>query len=232
MKLKKMFNPSTIAVIGATNRIGSVGYAIMNNLVGSGFKGIVYPVNKTKKSVLGVRAYPSIEKVPDNIDLAIIATPAPTVPKIIEACGKKKVSGAVIISAGFKEVGKDDLCEQIVKLAKKHKMRLIGPNCLGFIIPKLKLNASFAARMALPGKVAFISQSGALGTAVLDWAIEQNVGFSNFISVGSMIDVSFHDLIDYFGEDPNTSAILIYMESLIASSLSVMSRTTPPTSVL
>jgi len=215
-KLDKIFNPKTIAVIGATNNKGHVGYAIMKNLLASGFDGIVYPINPKRSSILGVKAYSSISKTPDKIDLAVISTPAPTVPAIVAECGMSGVHGIIIISAGFKESGKEGekMCDEILSTAKQYGMRIIGPNCLGFLRPKNNLNVSFANKMALPGKIAFISQSGALGTAVLDWAVNQNVGFSYFVSIGSMIDVGFADLIDYFGNDPDTSSILIYMESL------------------
>jgi acetyltransferase len=188
----------------------------MNNIIGSGFDGIVYPINPKRDNVLGVKAYPSLADVPDKVDLAIIATPAKSVPNIVESCGIAGVTGVLLISAGFAEAGKEgkELMRQISETIRKYKMRLIGPNCLGFIKPSIKLNASFSSKMALPGKIAFISQSGALCTAILDWSIKQNVGFSNFVSIGSMMDVSFHDLIDYFGSDPQTTSIVIYMESL------------------
>jgi acetyltransferase len=215
-KLDKLFNPKTIAVIGATNKTGHVGYALMRNLLGGSYDGIIYPINPKRKSIMGVKTYPSISKTPDKIDLAIIATPASTVPSIVKECGISGVHGIVIVSAGFKEIGKEGelMCEEIIETAREYNMRIIGPNCLGFMRPKVNLNASFANKMALPGKISFISQSGALGTAILDWSVKQNVGFSYFVSIGSMIDVGFHDLIDYFGNDPNTSSILIYMESL------------------
>ena len=215
-KLDKLFNPKVIAVIGATAREHTVGYSLMNNIIGSGFDGIVYPINPKRTNVIGVKAYASIDEVPDKVDLAIIATPAKTVPAIVEACGQAGVSGIVLISAGFTEIGKQGkvLTKQITDSLRKYGMRLIGPNCLGFIKPSIHLNASFANKMALPGKIAFISQSGALCTAILDWSVKQNVGFSHFVSIGSMIDVSFHDLIDYFGSDPLTTSIVIYMESL------------------
>ena len=214
--MDRIFKPKTVAVIGASNTEGSVGYALIKNLIGSGFKGTVYPINFKHKSIYGVRSYASIRETRDNIDLAIIATPAATVTELVKECGECGVGGIVIISAGFKEAGLDGqvVCDNIVGLARQYNMRVIGPNCLGFIHPGIKLNASFANKMALPGKIAFISQSGALCTAILDWSVEQNVGFSYFVSIGSMIDVGFHDLIDYFGKDPNTSSIVIYMESL------------------
>lgn len=214
--LDHIFKPKTIAVIGASSKPDRVGFAVFRNLITTGFQGTVYPVNIKRDSIQGVKAYKSVSEVPDEIDLAIIATPAPTVPDLISDCAKAKVRGVIILSAGFSEVGKlgEMMSSQILERAKAAGIRVIGPNCLGFIKPKLALNASFGPKMALPGKIAFISQSGALGTAILDWSVKHNVGFSNFVSVGSMIDVSFHDLIDYFGQDSDTQSILIYMESL------------------
>ncbi|MFW6014353.1 MAG: acetate--CoA ligase alpha subunit [Nanoarchaeota archaeon] len=217
--LARLFNPQTIAVVGASNREGSVGNSVMKNLIGK-FEGIVYPVNPRRKSILGIRTYPTINDIPDNIDLVIVATPAQTVPALVEECGEKKVGGMVIITAGFKEAGDEGkrLFEQVKKLGKKYNVRIIGPNCLGFLKPDLKLNASFANKMALPGKVAFISQSGALCTAVLDWSVQYNVGFSHFISLGSMADVGFECLLNYFENDSETEAVIMYMESLTNSS--------------
>ncbi|KAA3636007.1 MAG: acetyl CoA synthetase subunit alpha, partial [Bacteroidetes bacterium] len=215
-KLTSLFNPRVIAIIGATANEGAVGYALVRNLIGSGFDGIVYPVNPKRDNILGVKAYPNIQEIPDKVDLAIIATPAKTVLPIVEDCGIAGVSGILLISAGFAEAGEEGqaMTKEILKTVRRYNMRLIGPNCLGFIKPSIKLNASFANKMALPGNIAFISQSGALCTAILDWSIKMNVGFSHFVSIGSMIDVSFDDLIDYFGSDPYTSSIVIYMESL------------------
>ena len=214
--LKRIFEPNTVAVIGASNKEGSVGYALIKNMIGSGFKGTVYPINFKHKSIYGVRSYSTLRDTRDQIDLAIIATPSATVPDLVKECGEYGVGGIVIISAGFMEAGSEGhkLSDTILGYARKYNMRIIGPNCLGFIKPSIKLNASFANKMALPGKIAFISQSGALCTAILDWSVEKNVGFSYFVSIGSMIDVGFDDLIDYFGNDPNTSSIVIYMESL------------------
>lgn len=218
--MDKLFNPKTVAVFGATNNEESVGYAIMNNLVGSGYQGVVYPINLKRKSVFGIRAYKTLKDTEDEIDLAVIATPSATVPGIVEQCGEYKVGGILIISAGFLEAGEEGkkMVESIKKTAKKYNIPIIGPNCLGFIKPSIKLNVSFANKMALPGNIALISQSGALCTAILDWSISENVGFSHFISIGSMIDVSFGDLIDYLDKDPNTSSIIIYMESMTKSS--------------
>lgn len=214
--MEKIFNPKTIAVFGASNNENSVGYAVMNNLVGSGFEGVVYPINLKRKSVFGIRAYKTLADTEDKIDLAVIATPSSTVVDIVKQCGDHHVGGILIISAGFLEAGDDGkkMVETIKSVAKKNNIPIIGPNCLGFIKPSIKLNVSFANKMALPGKIALISQSGALCTAMLDWSIAENVGFSHFISIGSMIDVGFGDLIDFLDKDPNTSSIIIYMESL------------------
>ncbi|MDD5527696.1 MAG: bifunctional acetate--CoA ligase family protein/GNAT family N-acetyltransferase [Patescibacteria group bacterium] len=215
-KLDKIFNPGTIAVIGASDREGGVGNALMKNLIGNNYHGIVYPVNPNRESVAGIKAYPRIGDIPDKIDLAIIATAAPSVPAIAEECGKAGAAGLMIISSGFDEIGAKGkkMSEEISATAREYDMRVIGPNCLGFIRPSINLNASFANKMALPGHIAFISQSGALCTAILDWSLKNNVGFSHFVSIGETIDISYHDLIDYFGDDPDTDNILIYMESL------------------
>jgi len=212
----RMFKPRSVAVIGASGTKGSVGYALLRNLIGSGFEGVVYPVNPKRASILGVKVYPAIGDIPDQIDLAIVATPAATVPSVVQQCGEAGVAGAVVISAGFLEMGEagQKASEQILAIARAHGMRILGPNCLGFMTPALHLNASFASKPAAPGRIAFISQSGALCTAILDWSVSQNLGFSYFVSIGSMVDVKFSDLIDYFGQDPSTSTIIIYMESL------------------
>jgi acetyltransferase len=214
--LDKIFRPQTVAAVGASDKVGTVGYAIFDNLLQGGFKGKLYPVNPGHKTVRGKKSYPSVKKIPGTVDLAVIAVPAKAVASVIKECGEAGIGGAIIISAGFRESGVEGkrMYEEIRRLARQYNVRIIGPNCLGVIAPTLGLNASFASRMALPGKIAFISQSGALCTAILDWSVNQSVGFSHFVSVGEMVDVGYHDLIDYFGADPNTSCILIYMESL------------------
>ena len=166
--------------------------------------------------MLGVKAYPSIGAVPEEVDLAVIVTPATSIPGIITECVEAGVKGAVIISAGFKEVGASgaDLEAQVLANARKGNLRVIGPNCLGVMSPLSGLNATFARTIARPGNVGFISQSGALCTAVLDWSLSELVGFSAFLSIGSMVDVGWGDLIDYLGNDPRTRSILIYMESI------------------
>ena len=215
-QLDSIFKPKVIAFIGASEKEGSVGAAMMHNLFNGGFKGKIYPVNPKRKTVLGVPAHKNIKQLPEQADLAIIATPAPTVPQVVEECGEAGVGGLLIITAGFKEAGEagQQMLAQILASCQKYGMRIIGPNCLGFISPELGINASFATKMAGKGNIAFISQSGALCTSILDWAQDQNVGFSHFVSIGSMVDVGFAELIDYFGMDAATSSILIYMETL------------------
>jgi len=215
-RLDHIFWPKTVAVIGATENPGSVGRTVMQNLLATSFGGEVFPVNPKRPSVMGVKAYPNIQSVPKKIDLAVIVTPAKAVPEIIRDCADAGVPAAVIISAGFKEMGAPGIAleQEILEHARKGKMRIIGPNCLGVMNPISGLNATFAAGMALKGKIAFISQSGALCTAVLDWSLREKVGFSAFVSIGSMVDVDWGDLIDYFGSDSATKSILIYMESI------------------
>ena len=214
--LDAIFAPKSVAVIGATEREGSVGRTIVWNLLSSTFGGVIFPINPKRPSILGIKAYPSISEVPDQVDLAVIVTPAPTVPAIISECVDMGVRGAIIISAGFKETGPEgiELERQVMVEARRGNMRIIGPNCLGVMSPISGLNATFAATMARPGNVGFISQSGALCTAVLDWSFRENVGFSSFVSIGSMLDVGWGDLINYLGNDPRTKSIVIYMETI------------------
>lgn len=215
-KLDKLFSPRRIAVIGASTREGSVGAKLLRNLIGVGYEGTVYPVNPFRPVVQGITAYPTVEKIPRQVDLAIIATPAHTVPQIVEECGEAGVSALVVISAGFKESGEEGegFEKQVLKLKNRYNMRMIGPNSLGVMRPSIRLNATFANKTANAGKIAFISQSAALCTSVLDWASEAHVGFSTVVSVGSMLDVDFGDLIDYFGTDAQTKSIVLYIESI------------------
>jgi acetyltransferase len=215
-QLNTLFNPKSIAVIGASDTPGRVGYALFRNLITTGYSGSVYPVNPNRDLVQGVKAYPNMAALPHEVDLAIIATRAPTVPDMVNECIASGALSAVVISAGFSETGEEGgrLSEQIKQSVESSGMALLGPNCLGFIRPKLNLNASFSRKMPYKGGMAFISQSGALCSAVLDWSVKEHVGFSYFVSVGEMVDIGFHDLIDYFGNDPDTRAILIYMETL------------------
>jgi acetyltransferase len=211
-----IFSPKTIAVVGATERECSVGRTVMDNLMKGGFPGKIFPVNPTKDKILGMKAYPSVTALPERPDLAVIITPPKTIPGIIKECAQTGVPGAIIISAGFKEIGPEgaELERQVMVEAARGNMRIVGPNCLGVMVPHMKMNATFAADMARPGSVGFISQSGALCTAILDWSLRENVGFSAFVSLGSMLDVSWGDLIYHLGSDPNTKSIVIYMETI------------------
>src|SRR5919106_1477903 len=215
-QLDAIFRPETVAVIGATERPGSVGRTLMWNLVSSPFGGTVFPVNSHRPSVLGIKAYPSVSEVPARVDLAVIVAPAPAVPGIIRECAEAEVEGAVIISAGFRETGPEgaELEGQVLEEARRGKLRIVGPNCLGVMKPPTGLNATFAGSIARPGNVALLSQSGALLTAILDQSFMENVRFSALVSVGSMMDVGWGDLIYYLGDDPHTKSIVIYMESV------------------
>ncbi|HWR54276.1 MAG TPA: bifunctional acetate--CoA ligase family protein/GNAT family N-acetyltransferase [Bryobacteraceae bacterium] len=214
--LDPFFEPESVALIGATENPGSVGRTVLWNLLSTPFGGTVYPVNPKRSSVLGIRAYPNVAAIPEQVDLAVITTPAGTVPGIIKQCADAGIKCAIVISAGFKELGPEGLAleQKVLEEARKGGIRIIGPNCLGLMNPLSGLNATFARGMALPGNVGFISQSGALCTAVLDWSLREQVGFSSFISIGSMADVGWGDLIDYLGNDPRTRSILIYMETI------------------
>jgi acetyltransferase len=210
--LSAMLAPKSIALIGASEKPNTVGRALLENL--QSFPDRVFPINPNHATLLGQKAFSRIEDAPEQVDLAVIATPAATVPEIVAECAAAGVKGAVIISAGFKECGSDgaELEEQILK--RRGKMRIIGPNCVGVMLPHIGLNATFARPLALPGNIGFISQSGALCTAILDWSRSIQLGFSAFISIGSMADVNWGDLIDYLGDDPRTRSILLYMESV------------------
>jgi acetyltransferase len=214
--LSVFFAPERVAVIGATESPDSVGRTVLKNLISTPFGGTVFPVNPKHASVLGVKAYPTVGSVPDPVDLAVLITPAATVPGLIGECVAAGVKGAIVISAGFREIGAEGaaLEEKILNALRGGAMRVIGPNCLGVMNPLTGLNATFASAMARPGHVAFVSQSGALCTAILDWSLREEFGFSAFVSIGSMLDVGWGDLIDYLGNDPRTESIVIYMESI------------------
>ncbi|HEY5541099.1 MAG TPA: bifunctional acetate--CoA ligase family protein/GNAT family N-acetyltransferase [Coriobacteriia bacterium] len=213
--MRTMLDPKTIALIGATEAEGTVGRTIMENLMRSENRA-VFPVNPRHDAVFGIPCLPSIGAVPERVDLAVVATPASTVPDILLECAKAGVHGAIVVSAGFGETGKEGLAleRHIKKMLKDYPMRVVGPNCLGIIRPSVGLNASFLTVEPAPGDIALISQSGALGTGMLDWAVSAHVGFSLFASVGSMVDVDFADLVDFLGEDAHTRSILIYMETI------------------
>ncbi|MGB9162463.1 MAG: bifunctional acetate--CoA ligase family protein/GNAT family N-acetyltransferase [Candidatus Sulfotelmatobacter sp.] len=214
--LDAMFSPASVAVIGATSRAGTVGRTVLENLLRDTFRGKVFAVNAKHEEVLGRKAYKSIRDVPQPVDLAVIATPAATVTQIIAECVEARARSAVVISAGFKERGAEGaaLEQQIKEQLQRSSLRLIGPNCLGIMNPSIGLNATFAKDPPLAGNVAFLSQSGALLSAILDWSHREQVGFSTVVSTGSMLDVGWGDLIYYFGDDPHTKSILLYMESV------------------
>lgn len=214
--LDKFFEPGSIAIIGASQKEQSIGGAVLQNLTQAGFKGPVFPVNPKYRKLLDIKCYPSLSRIDEPADLAVITTPIQTVPGIIQECVKAGVGGAVVISAGGKEIGAAgrEIEAAIKKEAQAGDIRIIGPNCVGILSAASRINASFAGRMLRPGKMAFISQSGAICTAILDWSITVNIGFSHFVSVGSMLDVDFGDLIDYMGNDSQVDSILLYIESL------------------
>lgn len=214
--LKNLFEPSSVAIIGASEKEGSIGRVVVANIQKAKFQGKIFPINPKSSSILGLKAYTCVLHIQDTIDLAIIVTPAQTVPALIEECGKKSIPVVIVISAGFKEASTEGkkLEEQALSIAKKYHIRLLGPNCLGCMNTKVGLNATFAATHGSKGHIAFLSQSGALCTAFLDWSIEKHLGFSVFVSLGSMSDIDFGDLLEYLDKDENTKAIFMYMETI------------------
>lgn len=215
--LAALLKPRSIAVIGATERPGSVGAAVMGNLINAGFSGSVVPVNRHRKEVFGRLALPKIGDSPLPLDLAVICTPAAGVPEVVRECGEAGVGGLVVLSAGFREAGPTgaELERRVrAELDRFPHMRALGPNCVGVIVPSLGLNASFARTSAKTGGVALLSQSGALCTALLGWAQDEGIGFSHFVSVGNMLDVGFSDLLEYLADDAQTTAIVLYIENI------------------
>ncbi len=215
--LEFLLRPRSVAVVGASERAGNVGGLVLRNLLSGGFSGPIYPVNPHHAQIQGLQAWPNVASLPQAPDLAAICTPAPTVPGIIAALGQRGTRAAVVISAGFGGPPGSEgarLREALGDAARPHLMRLLGPNCVGLLLPPLGINASFAHIDALPGDLAFVSQSGAMVTSVLDWARSRGIGFSHFISLGDSLDVDLGDLLDYLGRDPQTRAILLYVESV------------------
>ena len=216
-KLDNIFRPHRIALVGVNHDPKSIGGITLRNLIDSGFPGVIYPVNARREAVLGIPCYPDVKSLPKTPELAVIMSPANEVPGLIDQCGQAGINGIIIMSAGFKEAGEEGrkLEGELKKRARKYPdMRILGPNSMGVIVPGLNLNVSFARSTPKKGRMAFISQSGALGAALLDWAGETNVGFSFFVSIGNAMDVTFGDLIDYFGQDVNTYSIILYVETL------------------
>jgi len=216
LKLEAIFNPKSVAIIGASRTPGKVGYVLTKNMIDSGYDGEIYPINPNAEEILGLKAYPSVMDVPGNVDLAVIAIPSAYVLMVAEECGEKGVKALVVISAGFKETGHEGalLERQLVAVGEKYGMRIQGPNCLGLINTAVPINLSFAAGMPRRGRIGFISQSGALGTAVLDWVLQQDIGFHSFISLGNKGDLDEVDYIEAMGEDEDIAVILLYLESI------------------
>jgi acetyl coenzyme A synthetase (ADP forming)-like protein len=217
-KLDYFFTPKSVAVIGVSRNTKKVGHVIFRNFVEGGFKGKLYPVNPKVDEILGYKSYPSVLKIPGKIDLAVISIPAPIVPKIMEECGKKGISAVIIITGGFKEIGRKDLEDDVIKVLKKYRIRVIGPNCVGVFDPYSEVDTFFLPKYKLerPGKgdIAFISQSGALGSVVLDWMSMKGYKISKFISYGNAADVDEADLIDYLSNDDKTKVICAYFEGV------------------
>jgi acetyltransferase len=215
--LDAFFNPSSIAVIGASRKPGKVGHEVLRNIIDGEFKGEVYPINPRAETILGRRCYASVLEVPDDVDLGVVAVPARIVPRIVAEAGKKGVKGLIVISAGFKESGTEGtkLEAETLRLCKAYNMRLLGPNCLGVTDAYTPLNASFAPKTPPKGNVAFVSQSGALGTAVLDWATDQGIGFSRFVSLGNKADLNETEMMQALADDANTRVILLYLEGVV-----------------
>ena len=214
--LDRLFDPKAIAVFGASKRPESVGNRVFDNLRQAGFSGTLYAINPKYKRLHHQPCYPSIAAIGKSVDLAVIATPAKTVAEIIHACGEHGVRAVIIISAGFglAESSRAALNKTVLEAARQYRMRILGPNCLGLIRPAAGVNASFSKNTAEPGQLALISQSGALCTAILDWATAHNVGFSAIVSLGDAADIDFGDILDYLAQDPKTSSILLYVEGV------------------
>ncbi len=214
--LDRIFRATSVAVVGASEKKGSIGHSLIQNLIGGGYEGKIFPVNPSYDTIQGLPAYRSISKIKGPVDLVVIATPIATVPGVIKDCVKADAGGAVVISAGGKEIGAKgrQIEAEIQKEATKGGLRIIGPNCMGMISAECKLNASFARSMPLSGKLAFVSQSGAICATILDLSEREGIGFRHFVSIGSMLDVDFGDLINYLGTDPHVSSIVLYIESL------------------
>lgn len=216
--LEALFRPRAVAVVGASREAGSIGHAIVKNLIDSGFTGPVFPINPKARSVRGVPCHASVEDVPGDLDLCVLVVPAPAVVPVLEQCGRKGVKAAVVISAGFREAGGEGVAREAAlrEVALRHGVRVVGPNCMGVLVtdPAVRLNASFAAVAPLEGNVAFASQSGALGEAILARSRDLDLGLSAFVSLGNKADVSGNDLLAFWGEDPRTRVILLYLESL------------------
>jgi len=212
--LKDLFNPSGIAVVGASKDPTKIGHLVLRNIVEYGFKGRVYPVNPTATEILGLKSYPAVSTISDKVDVIVVSVPNVKVLDVIDDAGKAGVKHAVVITSGFKEIGNVELENELVQRARKYGMRVLGPNIFGYVYTPVRLNATFGPRDVIPGNVAFITQSGALGIALMGSTIQEGIGISAIVSVGNKADIDDADLLEFFDEDPNTSVVLIYMEGV------------------
>lgn len=214
--LEKLFNPSSVAVIGASDKPLSVGAIVLSNLLHGNFSGNIFPVNPKHKVIQGKPCFASVKDISQSIDLAVIITPAVKVAQVLIECGKKNIRQVIILSAGFSEIKEDGLLleQEIIEIAREYRIRFIGPNCLGILRPSINLNASFEKSFVLPGNLAFISQSGALIAAILDWAVDEQIGFSTLVSLGNGADLDFGDILEYLALDNQTDCILLYIEGV------------------
>ncbi|MEW6622637.1 MAG: CoA-binding protein [Bacillota bacterium] len=210
-QLEQVFNARSIAVVGASANTSKTGHIILKNIIDGGYQGKIYPINPKEKTILDIPSYPSLSLVPGTVDLVVVVVPGPAVPRVMEEAGQKEAKGAVIISGGFREIGNNELEAEVLEIARKYKIRVIGPNCQGFNYTPNRLCASWPL-VTCPGPIAIISQSGTVGATMEMWTEAEGIGFSGFVALGNKSDISETELIEYFGQDPNTSVISIYME--------------------
>ena len=212
--LDALFNPRSVAIVGASRKPGKIGHEILRNLIEYGFSKKVYPVNPNAQEILGIKSYPSVKNIPDEVDMAVISVPAEKVLDAVKDCGEKGVKVLVVITSGFSEVGNEELERKMVELAHKYGMRILGPNIFGIVYTPQRMNATFGPRDILPGSIAFITQSGALGIALMGWTILEEIGLSAIVSMGNMADIDVAEVSEYLANDPNTKVITIYLEGL------------------
>lgn len=212
-KLEQVFNAQSVAVVGASTNTSKMGHIILKNIIDGGYQGKIFPINPKEKTILDIPCYPSLSQVPQTVDLVVVVVPGPAVPQVMEEAGEKKAKGAVIITGGFREIGNNELEAQVVEIARKHKISIIGPNCQGFNYTPNKLCASWPL-LTCSGPIAIISQSGTVGATMEMWTEAEGIGFSGFVALGNKSDVSEIELIEYFGQDPNTRVIAVYMEGV------------------
>ncbi len=209
-----LFRPKSIAVVGASRHPGKIGYEVLKNLINYGFKGKIYPVNPKADEILGLKTYPKVSSIPDEVDMIVVSVPAKLVPGVVEDAGKKGVKVAVIITSGFKEIGKVELEREVVETARKHGMRVLGPNIFGIVYTPLRINATFGPQEVIPGSVGFITQSGALGIALMGMTIVEKIGVSTIVSIGNKADIDDADLLQFLEKDESTKVVLIYLEGV------------------